>query len=93
TMNLMTIAPGKQARILGGSDRSHIVTVLSGTVHLKSGAMGMPVHAGSAEMFLSADYALVSNYSDLPAELIEITCEIRPAIPQVSHIQMPVVAL
>lgn len=93
TMNLMTIAPGKQARILGGSERSHIVTVLSGTVHLKSGAMGMPVHAGSAEMFLSADYALVSNYSDLPAELIEITCEIRPAIPQVSHIQMPVVAL
>ncbi|KAA3515376.1 hypothetical protein CPJ18_16585 [Agrobacterium rosae] len=82
TMNLLTIAPGKQARILGGSNRSHIVTVLSGTVHLKSGAIGMPVHAGSAEMFLSADYALVSNYSDLPAELIEITCEIKPSIQQ-----------
>ncbi len=27
TMNLLTIAPGKQARIPGGSERSHIVTV------------------------------------------------------------------
>lgn len=93
TMNLLTIAPGKQARIPGGSDRSHIVTVLSGTVHLKSGAMGMPVHAGSAEMFLSADYALVSNYSDLPAELIEITCEIRPIVPQIPQLAVPVAAL
>lgn len=93
TMNLLTIAPGKQARIPGGSDRSHIVTVLSGTVHLKSGAMGMPVHAGSAEMFLSADYALVSNYSDLPAELIEITCEIRPIVPQIPQLAVPVTAL
>lgn len=76
SMNLMTIDPGKQARIVGGRHRSHIVTVLAGSVHLKSGAMGMPVHAGNAEMFLSSDFALVSNYSDLPAELIEITCEV-----------------
>jgi len=72
-MNLLTIDPGKQARINGGADGSHIITVLSGSVLLKSGAKAQPIQAGSAEAFLANDHAIVSNFSDLPAELIEIT--------------------